>query len=288
MLVDEPSQDPQVRLKQLRVITKAYKALTTAEPVLPSPGSPLPALLALRSTLNLVDQTKTSIIETKGSISMARAQLLRGQADLKDGRSMTQALETRIEKLRVEYEDQSQKGPVEVAEAMAQEQQQQRTQYTKELRKLVRAFNRFTEEHLAAMIAAEDLGGPVVGATVEINEETLEVGFNQNDKAKKPSAGKNKSDAKRKGRNEERCGSEDGEDKGKVMRSEKEAAFASFRSLTEDLLNASAGDENSDTYVDLSRESAGARFLVRAKVAQFHPNDARKLRLIEFGGELGD
>jgi hypothetical protein len=41
-------------------------------------------------------------------------------------------------------------------------------------------------------------------------------------------------------------------------------------------------------YVDLPRESAAARFLVRSKCAQFHPKDARKLRLIDFGGEIDD
>jgi hypothetical protein len=41
-------------------------------------------------------------------------------------------------------------------------------------------------------------------------------------------------------------------------------------------------------YVDLQRDSAAARFLVRAKVAQFHPRDAGRIRLIDFGRQLDD
>lgn len=41
-------------------------------------------------------------------------------------------------------------------------------------------------------------------------------------------------------------------------------------------------------YIELKRDSAAARFLVRAKVAVFHPKDARKLRLVDFGSNVED
>ncbi len=71
---------------------------------------------------------------------------------------------------------------------------------------------------------------------------------------------------------------------------EKRAAAADIRELTEELLNSlvDAGGNGPGTYVELKRETAAARFLVRSKVAQFHPKDARKLRLVDFGGEIGD
>ena len=281
MSIDEPAQDLNLRLRQLRTITAAYKALTPPEPILPQPNSPLPALLALRSTLNLIDQTKTSLTDTKEDLSKARLRLDQEEADLRDARSTTQALEKRIAKLQFEDEEQSQKTKQDVAKAMIQEQQQKRRHYMTELRKLVVAFNQFVDQHLAAMIAAEDLGGPVVGDLLDVDEETLKAGFNQQGKAKKSEADNSRSDAKRKRRNEEVWGSED-EDMEEGTRSEKDAAEADFRSLTEDLLNASAGEEGSDPYVRVRRESAAVRFLVRAKVAQFHPDDARKLRLIDW------
>ena len=285
--VDEPSPDPKIRLRQLRTITAAYQSLTPAEPLLPLPDSPLPALLAMRSTLNLVDQTKASISETKESIEKAKQRLQQEQTGLTDARSITRALKERIEKLQREHEEQSQKTNEDLIKGMIKEQDQQRRHYKMELRNLVKAFNRFVDQHLAAMVAVEDLGGPVVGDLLEIDEDTLRTGFTQQGRPKKAKADNIKEDAKRKRRNEEIWGSED-EDMAERTRSEKDAAGASFRKLTEDLLNAAAGDNDSDPYIRISRESAAVRFLVRAKVAQFHPDDARQLRLIDFGLELDE
>ena len=285
--MDEPSPDPKIRLRQLRTITAAYQSLTPAEPLLPLPDSPLPALLAMRSTLNLVDQTKASISETKESIGKAKQRLQQEQTGLKDARSITRALQERIEKVQREHEEQSQKTNEDLIKGMIKEQDQQRRHYTMELRNLVKAFNRFVDQYMAAMVAVEDLGGPVVGDLLEIDEDTLRTGFTQQGRPKKAKADKTKEDAKRKRRNEEIWGSED-EDMAESTRSEKDAAGASFRKLTEDLLNAAAGDDDSNPYIRISRESAAVRFLVRAKVAQFHPDDARQLRLIDFGLELDE
>ena len=217
-------------------------------------------------------------------MSKIRKRLQQEGADLRDSRSITQALEGRIETLRLESEEQLGKSTEEVATTMIQEQQQRRSHYMMALRKLIRDFNKFADEQLAAMLAAEDLGGPVVGDLVEVDEEMLKAGFNQQGRVRKTDADNVETDAKRKLRNKEIWGSKSqGEEFD--MTSEKKAALASFRSLIEDLLNAAAGDEDSDEYIIVSRESAVVRFLVRAKVAQFHPEDARKLRLVDFGRE---
>lgn len=234
----------------------------------------------------MADQSKYAIIETKDNLSKSRAQLRQEEADLRDAHSITQALEGRIEKLRSEKEEQLGKGRGEWAKNLIQEQQQRERQYMMGLRNLMKAFNQFVDEQLAAMLAAEDLGGPVVGDLVGIDEEMLKAGFTQQGKVKKTDADNARTEAKRKMRNEEIWVSEKGsEDEEIRARSEREAARASFRSLTEDLLNAAAGDENSDSYITISRESAAVRFLIRAKVAKFHPDDTRKLRLVDFGRE---
>lgn len=236
----------------------------------------------MRSTLNIVNQTKASISETKQSIEMAKQRLQQEQADVEDARSISKALKERIERAQREHEEQSQKISEDVIKGMIQEQHQKRRHYTMELRNLVKAFNSFVDQHLAAMVAAEDLGGPVVGDLLEIDEDTLKAGFTQQGKPKKA-----KADTERKRRNEGRWGSED-EGMAESTRSEKDAAGTSLRELTEDLLNAAAGDDESDPYIRISRESAAVRFLVRAKVAQFHPDDARQLRLIDFGLQLDE
>ena len=225
------------------------------------------------------------MIETAGDIDKARVRLQQEEIDLEDAKSITQALEKRIQKIRLENEEHAHKSSEDVAKAMIHEQRERRRRHMSELRKLVVVFNKFVDEQLAVMIAAEDLGGPVVGDLLDIDDEVLKAGFNQQGKAKKIEAAGNTGHMRRKRRNEEVWGSED-ETIGGDTRSEKEAAEADFRSLTEDLLNATAGDQDSEPYIKVRRESAAVRFLVRAKVAQFHPDDARKLRLVDFGKEL--
>lgn len=65
-------------------------------------------------------------------------------------------------------------------------------------------------------------------------------------------------------------------------------AAEELRTLSEDLLNASvsSGRNRSGAYVNLARDSAASRFLVRAKVAEFSPRDASRIRLIDFGRRL--
>lgn len=233
-----------------------------------------------------MDQTKTSIKETKDSIDAAKARLRNERNDLQDAQSLTKALEQRIERLRLEDEKQEQQNPEAIVKAMIYEQLQRRKTHTAELRNQVIVFNDFVSTHLAAMIAAEDLGGPIVGDLLDISEDTLKAGFNQQGKAKNAGPATKASELKRKRRNEEVWGSEEEDSEMETEpRTEKEAAAAEFRALVEDLLNAT-GKEAGEVYVETRRESAAVRFLVRARVAQFHPEDARKLRLIDFGNEL--
>ena len=270
-------------MHQLRTLTAGYRVLTHAEPTLPASDSPLPALLALRNSIEVIDQTKTSLIVTKKDIVEEETLLDQEEDDLHDARLLSDALEKRVEKLRLQHEEQSRKPSETLVREIIQEQHQRKVYYVKELRRLVKAFNKFVEEHLAAMLAAEDLGGPVVGDMIDFDEHTLEAGFNQQDKAKKVVAEDTRGNAKRKRRIEVVWGprSED-EDIDIGDRSEKAAAHADFRKLTEDLLNAAAGEGVSAPYVVLHRETAAVRFLVREKVARFHPEDARKLCLLDF------
>lgn len=43
-----------------------------------------------------------------------------------------------------------------------------------------------------------------------------------------------------------------------------------------------------DPYIPMKQDTAIVRFLVRAKVAAFHPKDARRLRLVDFGSSVED
>ena len=235
----------------------------------------------------MVNQSKNVAAETKVSLATSRMQFQQENINLRDARSITQALEARIENLKLQNEEQLGKSAEESAKAMIQEQQRRKNHYVTALKELVKAFKTFVNEQLAAMLAAEDLGGPVAGDLLEIDEEMLRAGFNQQGKAKKADAGNARAEAKRRSRNDEIWGFDAADQDGKAL-SEKDAAHARFRSLIEDLLNAATGEENSDPYIKILEESAAVRFLVRAKVAEFHPEDARKLRLTDLGREWDD
>lgn len=142
---------------------------------------------------------------------------------------------------------------------------------------LQKALDDFIEKHLASMLAAEELGGPVVGELADVDEDMLTAGFSNQGKPKSSkkelTAG---GEAKRQRRIDEIWGG--GEEN--QHENEKDAAAEEVRELLVKLLEAKGG------YVDLERDTAVARFVVRAKVAQFHPKDAKRLRLIDFAREL--
>lgn len=279
---DPPSENPSSRIRQLQVITAAYQSLTVAEPSLPAAGSPLPALLALRHAEHLINETKTSLLETKAQIDHARAQLNREKKDLRDSQLLAEALELRISKLQQELISNSGMAASELAQNIIAHHKAQKRHYEIELKKLVKAYNKFVVDHLGLMLAAEDLGGPKVGDSIEIDEEMLAAGFDQQGMPRKSKMANGDSVSKRQERIREIWGpSEDSEDS-TVYKTEKEAAGAAFRSLTEDLLNASADDAVSDPYIVIPKETAAVRFLVRAKIAKFHSQDKNRLRLVEF------
>lgn len=283
----EPSSEPAARLHQLRVIKTAYDSLTPTEPKLPPGDSSLPALLAIRDTQRSITESKASIIVGQEKLLQANKHLEQERADLHDAHPITSSLEKRIEKLRNQKATTSQRSPDRTAKERLQEHQKRKATYNGDVRKLIRAFNDFTDEHLSGMLAAEELGGPVVGGIIDVEDGLLDAGFNTQGKAKTLRSNSTLDDRKRQRRIDEIWGREGDAGEGTAgPRSEKDAAGAEMRALTEDLLNAAADEATSSTYVELRRDSAAARFLVRARVAQFHPRDARKLRLIDFGKEL--
>ena len=243
----------------------------------------------------MIKDAQATNSQLEKTLAETRKRLEKEKIDLHDARLITSNLENRIERLRAEIAEQTQKTPEQIAQEALDEEQQRNQRYQKETKRLVRAFNSFVDTQLAAMLAAEELGGPVVGELLDISDEILGAGFNTQGKILKNKLGKhNVEDGKRQRRIDEIWGylragdgvegGQGGLDEGPL--SEQEAAGAEMRQLTEELLNTAAKD--SGAYVDLPRDSAAARFLVRAKVAQFHPRDANRLRLIDFGRELED
>ncbi|KAF2456863.1 hypothetical protein BDY21DRAFT_45026 [Lineolata rhizophorae] len=134
------------------------------------------------------------------------------------------------------------------------------------------------------MVAAEELGGPVVGELEEVGDDELAAGFTAGGRVRRSrKAPPPVADGLRQRRIDEIWGPAGDEEEDE--RREKDAAGEEIQALIGELFRASV---SGGQYVQLERDSAAARFLVRAKVAQFHPKDARRLRLMDFGRELDD
>jgi hypothetical protein len=151
---------------------------------------------------------------------------------------------------------------------------------------LSEAMNDFINDYLAAMIAAEELGGPVVGDMLDVQDNTLAAGFTKKGRAR--STQKAASDKTRQRRIDQIWGNKAAIEDDEEPPTEAEAADAETRQLIENLFATLIGPGGGRAYFQLDRDSAATRFLVRAKIAQFHPKDATKLRLIDFGRELDD
>lgn len=278
------STDPRDKLKQLRRVKAAYARLKPIVPYLPLKESVLPALLAARSSQQTIHDTKDAIKSTQSQVEKRQSALRLEEANLHDANLLTTAMENRIKRLQSQHEERSQKTPAQLAKNLIEIKREKIVDYTDEFNRLSEGFHEFVTDYLSPMLAAEELGGPVVGDMPEVEESALAAGFTKKGKAK--STKKTPSDSLRQKRIDQIWGSKalnDGEQLG-----EADAADNEMRKLIEGLFATLNGPGGHGVYYELDRDSASSRFLVRAKIAQFHPRDARKMRLIDFGGELDD
>ncbi|KAJ4295971.1 hypothetical protein N0V88_004673 [Collariella sp. IMI 366227] len=251
----------------LEIITNAYKSVTEEEPLLPPPGSVLPALLAMRRAQQTIAETKEYIDSQPASLQQLEQRIEAEQTSLREQQALEAALQNRIESLREGLKTRQERTAEQLARARIAELQQRKDDWGKETSSLMKQLDWFIGEHLGPMLAAEELGGPVVGDLMEIDPDDLSAGFSAHGKLKK---------------------AKDNPDQDKRQRRIDD--IWEMRDLTEQLMNRlmEAGGDNSAAYVEIPRESAAARFLVRSKVAVFHPKDARRLRLVDFGRDLED
>ena len=246
----------------------------------------LPALLATRALQQNVQGTKQAIASVQAQIALAEASLRREDADLHDSRLIEKALRDHKGRLEAQVEDRSQKAPAQLAKELIAAKRAQKERYDEETTRLGDALNEFVDSYLSSMLAAEELGGPVVGDMLNVENETLAAGFTKKGKVK--SSKKPLSEKTRQRRIDQIWGSKAVVEEEDDPLTEAEAADAEMRELIGNLFTTLTGPGGGRAYYNLERDSAASRFLVRAKIAQFHPRDARKLRLIDFGRELDD
>lgn len=283
------SDDPRERIRQLLALKDACEEMMPTVPFLPSPGSILPALLAARTLARNVQGSKEAIALAEQNNASAEATLRLEEANLHDANLLTEAMEARIARLQAQHEDRSQKTPAQLARELIAAKRARKDKYDTDMQRFGDAMNNFINDYLSSMLAAEELGGPVVGDMLDVEDDTLAAGFTKKGKAK--STKKPLSDKTRQKRIDQIWGSTAaaGIDVGEEEQpTEAEAADAEMRQLIGNLFATLIGKGGGKAYFQLERDSAASRFLVRAKIAQFHPRDANKLRLIDFGKELDD
>lgn len=290
---------PSTPLSSLHLLSRAYTTLSESDPtpLLPFPDSVLPALLALRKTQKIISETNSHLSSSAASLDKQKRQLEDLKSEVREQKELHHALQERVEALRKGMELRKEISPEDLAKEELGRLEGEKKKYDEETKKLVRELNWFIEEYLSPLLAAEEMGGPVVGEMMDLDSESLEAGFNAHGKLKKSRSkrGADEEGENRQRRIDEIWGAQDDQQDGrqgkrKRERDEASAAGAEIKSLIEKLLNKSmdAGGDSSAAYVRIERETAAARFLVRSKVAVFHPRDATRLRLVDFGRELDD
>ena len=271
------------RLSQVRQAKKAYDSLLRSEPSLPTPASPLPSLIALEETGRLVKESKRSILVTAERLSADRQRLKMEEVNLCDAQLIRNGLEDRIRRIQLENSEKQEKPPSQLADELIGQQKEKGEELEKSKTDMQVSLDRFIDETLAPMLAAEDMGGPTVGDALNISDATLNNGYTSHGRPKKP-----KSELEDVQNNQQRIDelvyrSRSREDQSLTRpRNKREEAAAELHALLHDLLDAGP------VYIDIPRDSVASRFLVKTKIAQFHPRDARRLRLIDFGRSLDD
>lgn len=217
---------------------------------------------------------------------------------MKDTSLLTTALRDRIESLENELHrsrgsssDQGEPNDVEIAETIMQGLEGSYSAYTKAQRKFLKELSKFVNTYLAKLLAAEGMGGPVVGDDLDIEVDSG-MRFDKSRKARRVEKGQQTIHGMF-GKGKKRVRDGESEDDGDGDEEEREVvvepnvkAAKELKGLLEELMNATMEAEQ---YVVLPEgDSAAARFLVRSNVAVFHPKDARRLRLVEFGRSVED
>ncbi|KAK7737408.1 hypothetical protein SLS53_006481 [Cytospora paraplurivora] len=275
--------------KHLDAVAAAYRDVAASKPFLPFPDSVVPALVALRTTNSTITESRNFLASQKLSLQEAQDRLETENSNLADQKALTKALENRIQSLRHGIESRTAMSPNQVSRERILELKSNVKETDASTANLLKALKKFIDGPLTSMLAAEQSGGPVTGEMMDVDLEDLEAGFNARGKRKKPKA--DAASDKRQRRIDDMFGGNQDEERQDEDKSDKQAtAREEMQRLTEELMNRLVNSEGStsDAYVDVPEESAAVRFLVRSKVAEFHPKDSKRLRLVDFGREIGN
>ena len=285
----------------------------------PSPPSPIPPLLLHRFlTTSITTLSTLTIPETRAQLAKLNAETRSEEASLKETEILAGALQRRIDAIEEALVPSTSGGSQDGSDQESQtatkilrDLESKRVTYTQAQRRFLRELSKFVKMYIAPMVAVEGLGGPVVGEEIPLDATGRAVDVVRNlqsgrsgrvARAQKKEVGMEKGQqtihsmfqGKKRGldeaeyevprEEEEQVGEEDESDDG--SKAPVHNAAKEIKALLEELMNATMSPNQ---YILLPEgDSATARFLVRANVALFHPRDARKIRLVDFGKSIED
>lgn len=180
------NDDPWSRLSQVQRAKRAYDSLLSSDNELPTPGTPLPSLLTIEEIFRLVKESKVSVSMTAEKLSTNRQRLKTEEANLQDAQAIRRGLEERITRIKSEKSKKQEKTPSQLAQEFIEQKQQKNEELDQDVEDMKSSLHKFVDGQLAAMLAAEDLGGPTVGDAMEIPDTMLEAGYTSHGKPKKP------------------------------------------------------------------------------------------------------
>lgn len=130
----------------------------------------------------MIARTKESISDVEGRIKTAQALLKAEKATLTEQDRLEKALQTRLDVL-LEGERRIDVGSDIMTQGdLIMKVRKKKEEVAKRTQSLLRGFLYFLDTSLARMVAAEEMGGPVVGDDLEV---TLETGFDKKGNVKK-------------------------------------------------------------------------------------------------------
>ncbi|TQV96789.1 hypothetical protein IF1G_04029 [Cordyceps javanica] len=284
-------------IAQVKVITAAFDDVTDAEPFVPMASSLLPSLLAMRKTHSVIAASNALIEEQASTQEAQNKQLEADRAALKDQNLIHEALTARILSLQEELNSNADITHGDAVNEKRAELKQKAKDYSRRKRQLMIDLLAFMQRELAPLLVAEEMGGPVVGDLMDVDANDLAAGFTAQGKLRRGGKGDTVHEKGQRrideiwgntgdGAGARRSGA--GNNSRQRSLNDVEAATEEMRWLTEQLLNnmTEAAGNTEDAYVTIGRESAAVRFLIRSKVAQYHPKDISRIKLIDFGREL--
>lgn len=276
---------PLQKLRKLQALKVAHDRGFHTLDYVPDADSPLNTLLAFRRVQAVITQTNASIQDVEARIRSAQTLLKSSTAAGSEQDRLKAALGARLATLE-DAERQIDVGASIGSQGdLVRKMRAKRKEVMRRTARLLGELLYFLDAGLARMVAAEQMGGPVVGDDVDV---TLATGFDKKGNVKKGNR-----------RIDEMWGQGDEDPEKRMVLEFKDLLEVSqsvqlLPSLSpgylltlppQELMSASL--ENSP-YIELKKDSAAARFLVRAKVAVFHPKDAQRMKLVDFGSNVED